>query len=157
MGAEWIDTLAACGHELRGADTSAPSRRPHRLVRRNVRVADDLMAVYDWDSLALVTESTAVGHAAATWPVTSEPGGSAFPSAGQIAAFIRDYEMASGRSLSHRQWRAAGGAALSLVALIARCEHALAVTGRARPDQHGASDRLRADSRKLMELDSPTR
>jgi aminoglycoside phosphotransferase (APT) family kinase protein len=88
---------------------------------RNVRIAEDLVAVYDWDSLSLVTESTAVGQAAATWSVTSEPGGSTFPSAAQIAAFIGAYELASGRwrgdlpsglrrpmrTLSGRRWSSA--------------------------------------------------
>jgi hypothetical protein len=156
QGADWIDAFAALGREQRGVD-DAPVIVAHTdWSARNVRIADDLLAVYDWDSLALVSESTAVGQAAATWSVTSEPGGSDFPSASQIAEFIHCYEHAVGRSLSDAQWRAAGGSATSLLAYIARCEHALAVTGGARPDQHGASDQLRSEGRRLLDLDRLT-
>jgi aminoglycoside phosphotransferase (APT) family kinase protein len=56
---------------------------------RNVHVQDGkVVAVYDWDSVALAAESTAIGQAAVTWSVTSEPGGNDFPNIGQIAAFV---------------------------------------------------------------------
>jgi hypothetical protein len=153
QGAEWIDSFASLGREQRAIDDAPPIVAHTDWSARNVRITDHLMAVYDWDSLSLVTESTAVGQAAATWSVTSEPGGSAFPSASQVAAFIRDYEAATGHSFSDKQWRAAGGSATWLLAYVARCEHALAVTGGARPDQHGASDQLRSDGPIFLELD----
>ena len=91
------------------------ARRPRRYIRdhagddvmviahtdwsaRNVRLHDGaVVAVYDWDSVARLRKSTAVvGQAAATWSVTSEPGGSVFPSAAVVAPFIDDYEKAAG-------------------------------------------------------------
>ncbi len=152
-GAEWIDSYAARGQGQRRLDTTQPIVAHTDWCARNVRIVEDLVAVYDWDSLALVCESTAVGQAAAIWSVTSEPGGTNFPSAGQIATYISQYEAASGRSFDVEQWRAAGGAACYLLAYIARCEHSLAVVGRARPDQHGASARLRSDGLSLLKLD----
>jgi hypothetical protein len=151
-GAEWIDQFANMGSEGRSTDSTPVVIAHTDWSARNVRIADHLVAVYDWDSLAFVTESTAVGQAAATWAVTSEPGGTEFPSAMQIVEYIRQYELASERSFTDHQWRAAGGAATWLLAYIARCEHALAKHGRARPDQHGASDCLKSDGQHLLNL-----
>ncbi len=97
-------------------------------------------------------ESTALGQAAVTWSVTSEPGGSRFPSAAGVAAFLEDYETAASAALSQAQVRAAGAAAVVNLAYIARCEHALATTGHARSDQHGARDRLRTDGEILLHM-----
>ena len=97
----------------------------------------ELLATYDWDSVTVVKESTALGQAAATWCVTSEPGGSVFPTYDEIVGFMSDYEPAAGRLLSDLQWRAAGAAAVYLLAYTSRCEHSLDVIGAARPDQHG--------------------
>jgi hypothetical protein len=156
-GAEWIDAFARQARELRVVDDTPRIVAHTDWCARNVRIAEDLVAVYDWDSVSLVTESTAVGQAAATWSVTSEPGGSTFPSAAQIAAFIGAYELASGRTWNDEQWKAAGGAATYLLAYVARCEHSLAVVGRARPDQHGASSRLKSDGPDLLDLSSSMR
>jgi hypothetical protein len=154
-GAEWIDAFAARGREQRATDDSGLVVAHTDWCARNVRITDHLEAVYDWDSLALVTESTAVAQAATTWTVTSEPGGSAFPPAAEIAAYLKQFQVATGRRWSREQWRAAGGAASYLLAYVARCEHALAVTGSARPDQRGATERLRSDGEALLNLDAP--
>ncbi len=150
----WIDELATRAAALRdhaGADVMVVAHTDWSA--RNVRLHDGaIVAVYDWDSLARVRESTAVGQAGATWSVTSEPGGSTFPSAVVVAAFIDDYEKAAGHALGEAQVRAAGAAAVWTLAYTARCEHALAASGHARPDQHGARDRLRADGETLLQL-----
>ena len=110
------------------------------------------MAVYDWDSVA-----TGAGEHRA------RPGGRhlvrdvgtrwiPFPSAAGVAAFLEDYETAAGAALTDAQVRAAGAAAVWNLAYIARCEHALAASGRARPDQHGAGDRLRTDGEVLLHM-----
>jgi len=151
-GAEWIDQMARRAAVRRSADDGPKVIAHSDWCARNVRITDRLAAVYDWDSLALATESTAVGQAAATWSVTSEEGGSEFPTATQLASYLEDYEAALGRRLSVTQWSAAGGAAASVLAYIARCEHSLAVTGRARPDQCGASVRLREEGESILAL-----
>ena len=82
---------------MREADHSAPVVAHMDWSARNVRIGPQgLVAAYDWDSLALVPESTAVGQAAATWSVTSEPGGSEFPSLESITEFVLRYEEAAG-------------------------------------------------------------
>jgi hypothetical protein len=101
-----------------------------------------LLAVYDWDSLAFVTEATAIGQAAMTWSVTADPGGTAFPELGSVLGYIGDYEEARGTPLSNGQRRAAQAAAVYVLAYTARCEHSLAVRGIARPDQNTARPRL---------------
>ena len=98
---------------------------------RNVRLNDErLLAVYDWDSVALVPESTAVGQAAMTWSVTADPGGTEFPKAPDISGFIADYEEAAGYRLDDEQWRAGRGCRGSLYgsAYAARCELSLEAT-----------------------------
>ncbi len=152
--ARWIDELAGRAADIRdhaGDDVMVIAHTDWSA--RNVRLHDGaVVAVYDWDSLARVRESTAVGQAAATWSVTSEPGGSVFPSAAVVAAFIDDYEKAAGHALGEAQLRGAGAAAVWTLAYTARCEHALAASGHARADQHGARDRLRADGETLLRL-----
>ncbi len=152
--ARWIDDLAERAVEVRDRDQEHVTVVAHTdWSARNVRLhGDDVVAVYDWDSVARVRESTALGQAAVTWSVTSEPGGSSFPSAAGVAAFLEDYETAAGATLTGAQVRAAGAAAVWNLAYIARCEHALAASGRARPDQHGAGDRLRTDGEVLLHM-----
>ena len=116
---------------------------------RNVRLSTErVLAVYDWDSLAVVSESTAVGQAAATWSSTSEPGEQA-PSVTEIVDYVRAYEAARGRPFSFAQHRAIGGAVVWVLAYASRCEHAIdpdsEVHRRARP-------RLAADGEALLAL-----
>jgi Ser/Thr protein kinase RdoA (MazF antagonist) len=151
--AEWIDEFTTQAARQREYDDGPPVAAHTDWSARNVRLGDEaVLAVYDWDSMALVRESTAVGQAAATWSVTSEPGGSDFPSVFEVAAFLRDYETAADRPLTDAQWQAAGAAATGVLAYTARCEHALAMTGRARQDQRGARDRLTHDGETLLDL-----
>jgi hypothetical protein len=152
-GAEWIDDLAGRAVEIRLADDASPVTAHTDWSARNIRFDDrGILAAYDWDSVAMVRESTALGQAAATWCVTSEPGGSEFPTYEEIVGFMRDYEHAAGRLLTDIQWRAAGAAATYLLAYTSRCEHALDVAGVARRDQHGGRDRLAESGAKLLEL-----
>jgi hypothetical protein len=155
-GAEWIDDLARRAVEIRRGDDSAPVVAHTDWSARNMRFDDRaLLATYDWDSVTVVKESTALGQAAATWCVTSEPGGWEFPTYDEIVGFMSDYESASGRTLSDVERRAAGAAAVYLLAYTSRCEHSLEMAGTARPDQHGARDRLAASGIEMLELTRP--
>ncbi len=152
-GAEWIDALATRAIPVRDADERPPVVAHMDWAARNVRLDDDgLLAVYDWDSVALVPESTAVGQAAATWPVTADPGGTGFPALPDIAGFVADYEDAAGYEFDDVQWRAAGAAAAWVLAYTARCEHSLDAKGMARADQHAARDRLADAGEALLDL-----
>ena len=154
-GAEWIDEYARRAQVQRDADAA---ERPPVVAHtdwsaRNLRLDDErLLAVYDWDSVALVPESTGIGQAAVTWSVTADPGGTEFPTVRDIVGFVADYEEAAGYRLDAGQWRAAGAAAAYTLAYTARCEHALEVTGRARLDQHAAHDRLAEAGDALLDL-----
>jgi hypothetical protein len=142
-GAEWIDDLARRASTIRDEDTSTPVVAHTDWSARNVRFDEQrLLAVYDWDSLAFVTEGTAVGQAAMTWSVTADPGGTAFPGLDSVLGYIADYDAARGGPLSTGQRRAAQAAAVYVLAYTARCEHSLAVRGIARPDQDTARSRL---------------
>jgi hypothetical protein len=155
-GAGWIDDYAARASALRDADVSAPVVAHLDWSARNIRIGQrGLVAAYDWDSLALVSESTAVGQAAATWSVTSEPGGSEFPSLESITEFVLRYEEEAGRAFDEAQWRAVGGAAAYVLAYTARCEDSLEAAGLARADQRGGRDRLADAGEALLCLGRP--
>jgi len=152
-GAEWMDALATRAVVVRHADERPPVIAHTDWSARNIRLNDDkLLAVYDWDSAALVPESTAIGQAAVTWSVTADPGGTEFPTLAGIVGFMVDYEEAAGARLDDVQWRAAAAAAAYVLAYTARCEHSLDVKGMARPDQHAARDRLAESGERLLEV-----
>ena len=155
-GAAWIDGYAVRASVVREVDHSAPVVAHTDWSARNVRIGPQgLVAAYDWDSLALVPESTAVGQAAATWSVTSEPGGSEFPSLQSITEFVLRYEEAAGRRFDQVQWRATGAAAAYVLAYTARCEDSLEAAGMGRPHQRGGRDRLADDGEGLLSLARP--
>jgi hypothetical protein len=152
-GAEWIDEYARRALVLRDADERPAVVAHTDWSARNLRLDEErLLAVYDWDSVALVPESTGIGQAAVTWSVTADPGGTAFPTLAHIAGFLADYEVAAGYRLDDEQWRAAGAAAAYTLAYTARCEHALETSGRARLDQRAAHDRLAEAGEALLDL-----
>ena len=152
-GAEWIDEYARRAVAQRDADERPTVVAHTDWSARNLRLDEErLLAVYDWDSVALVPESTGIGQAAVTWSVTADPGGTEFPTLSDIVGFVADYEESAGYRLDDEQWRAAGAAAAYTLAYTARCEHALEVAGRARLDQHAAHDRLADAGEALLAL-----
>jgi hypothetical protein len=152
-GAEWIDDLARQARELRDQDTSPLVVAHTDWSARNVRFDEErLLAVYDWDSLALVREGTALGQAAMTWSVTADPGGTEFPDMDSVLDYMADYEQARDRSFGPGQHQAARGAAVYVLAYTARCEHSLAVQGVARADQDAARRRLAEVGTTLLNI-----
>ena len=86
---------------------------------RNVRVGHDgILAAYDWDSLAMIRESIAVGQAAATWRALAEPGETA-PTVEEIVAYTRGYEEARGRAFDQVERDAIGAAVVFTLAYTA--------------------------------------
>jgi len=132
-----------------GSDETREEIEPIALEDRPVRLA----AVFDWDSLALVAETQAVGQAAQTWRATGEHRAPPWPDAAEVASFVADYERARGRPFTRSQRRAIGGAALYNIAYTARCEAALQARW---PDHdghpHQALDLLFADGDRLLSL-----
>jgi len=151
-----IDELARGGQHARDADVGVSPVVIHTdWSLRNIRIDGDarLAAVYDWDSLALIAETTGVGQAAQTWDATGEPGSPVRPDAHAVAAYVQDYERARGEPFTPAQRRAIGGAALYNLGYIARCE--LALEHRYPEVEHArtARDRIAADGDALLHLE----
>ncbi|HSZ37927.1 MAG TPA: phosphotransferase [Acidimicrobiales bacterium] len=153
-GAEWIDDVARRAAAIRDREVTRRVVSHTDWSARNVRYDERrVLAVYDWDSVALVEESTAVGQAAVTWRVTAEPGGTEFPTADEVLRYVDSYEDAVGRAFSAGQRHAATAAAAYLLAYTSRCEHALEYAGIARSDPgaaRAARDRLAEDGDQLL-------
>jgi hypothetical protein len=150
-GAEWIDELAAAATEVRQRDESSPVIAHTDWSVRNIRLRDGaLLAVYDWDALAIVSEAVAVGQASVSWAARGEVGDVIAPSLGDASRFVRSYEQARGRSLDDEVRGALGASALWMLAYTARCEHALDPLGG--PLHRWARDRLAAEGAAFLEL-----
>lgn len=147
-GAGWIDEAA--GPALR-AMRSARSRTVvghNDWSAKNMRMGPAEIAVlYDWDAVFLDREAFVVGSAAAHFPVTWELDVPETPSAGEVAAFVREYEEARGAPFTRPELAEVAAAATYARAYKARCEHAL--------DPEGA--RWRGSSRERLERDGPFR
>jgi len=147
-GAEWIDELAEAARTVRDQQEADLVVAHCDWSARNVRMdSEGLIAVYDWDSLATVTEAVAVGQAAATWSAID--GGEVAPSAEEVASYALRYEDARGAGFTTAERAAVGAAALYVLAYTARCEQAIdpeaAVHLRARP-------RLAVEGEALLDL-----
>jgi hypothetical protein len=130
--ARWIDQLAEAAKTARHVDNSLPTVVHTDWSARNIRIeGGELFVAYDWDSLAEVTESVAVGQAAATWRSTGESSDPIAPDPDEVQAYLSAYEVAAGNPFTAEQRQAGLAAALWVLAYTARCEHALeALTGK---------------------------
>lgn len=124
-GAEWIEDIARRAKRVSDEDRSEPVIAHTDWSLRNVRLGPSgPVAVYDWDSLALLREAEAVALAAVSWCKTGTSS-DLTPGPEGIDAYIRSYEAARGSALSADQHRAARAAAVGAMAYTARCEHAI--------------------------------
>jgi hypothetical protein len=153
-GAEWIDDVARRAVDIRDRRATRQVVSHTDWSARNVRYDEEqLLAVYDWDSVALVEETTAVGQAAMTWRVTAEPGGTEFPPSDEVLRYIGAYEDAVQRRFSRGERHAARAAAAYVLAYTSRCEHALEYAGVERSDPaaaRAARDRLAEAGDRLL-------
>jgi Ser/Thr protein kinase RdoA (MazF antagonist) len=126
VGAEWIDDIALRAQRVVDADRTTLVIAHTDWSLRNVRVdgAVGVVAVYDWDSLALLRESEAIALAAATWSKTGQPDDPT-PTIADIDRYADAYEARRGRPFTSVQRRALRGAAVASMAYTARCEHAI--------------------------------
>lgn len=124
-GAEWIDAIAARGKAAVDADRTVGVSHGDWSAR-NVRFGEHrIVGVYDWESLERMSESTALGVAAATWRYVGEGDDPIAPDRKEIERYIDAYDTARRGSLSPTQRVAACGMAVYALAYTARCEHAL--------------------------------
>jgi Ser/Thr protein kinase RdoA (MazF antagonist) len=126
-GAEWIDDLRSraterlpSSTELRGVVVHGDWRIENLSVRRR-----RLVGVFDWDSVHVAAETTAVASAATTFSVDwNQSGGPRFPSAGEMGAFVSDYEAARGDEFTPDERDILAATVVASLAYGARCEHA---------------------------------
>jgi hypothetical protein len=88
--------------------------------------AGQIVATYDWDSLAFRPETELVGGSAhgftADW---SLPDVRRIPTGNDIRAYITDYEQGRGRAFSKRERQSAFASCAYSIAYGARCMHSL--------------------------------
>ena len=146
-GTEWLERLANDAHAIMAEDTSPLVVVHTDWSVRNVRTRGDrVVAVYDWDSLALVREAEALGLAASTWSRFGENEQDP-PSFADVDDYIDAYSAAREEPLSSVQRRSARAGAVATLAYIARCDHAIDPT-----EQTWKVTRrlLRSDAHKLL-------
>lgn len=120
-GFAWLDTFGR-----RAADQVLAARDADQVVvghadwyAGNTAVSGGrLVGTFDWELVA-DTEAVLAGFAAACYAASST-GGGGLSTPDQVAAFLRDYDVARARPLSGRERRAAAGAAAWIVAFNAR-------------------------------------
>lgn len=126
-GTEWIDDLAGLARDQLAAEWDrAPAVIGHFDWRvENLGFRDgEIVAVYDWDSLARAPEAVIVGAAAGTYRIDwrlleADP----LPSVDDMAGFVADYELARGRPFDDER-DLLDAANLAHLAYGARCQHA---------------------------------
>jgi Ser/Thr protein kinase RdoA (MazF antagonist) len=135
-GAEWIDELANRARErLSGRSTLVIGHHDWRA--ENMRfTANDVVAVYDWDSLDLLRETELVGAAASYFTSDFQVETRVQrPTLSEIFAFITDYETARGTPFTDQEQRELRAVIVDSIAYGARCEHSDVLTdfGRTAP------------------------
>ena len=110
-GAEWIEDLAARAAAIVARDAAGPTVLTHVDFRvEHLRVdGDELVAVYDWDSLCVDHEAVAVGQVAHVFTIDWSQPVAHVPTLEEATAFVEDYEQARGHPFDDREWRVAAG------------------------------------------------
>ena len=129
IGAEWIDALALRARARLVLD--GPKVVGHRDWRaENLRFASaEVVAVYDWDSLGILSEPELAGGAAHYF--TSDfrvEGRRQLPTLEEALAFIDDYEAARWLTFSEEERATAHASLVNAMAYTARCEYSDALT-----------------------------
>ncbi|SDN67590.1 hypothetical protein SAMN04487897_10444 [Paenibacillus sp. yr247] len=124
--AEWIDAIAANakktvihinGHIVLGhVDWSLK----HFRFENN-----EVVMIYDWDSLKLEDELNILGIAAATFTTTWDIPIKITPSQEESYHFVKEYELFRGKTFSMEEMTKISAAATYCLAYVARCEYAL--------------------------------
>jgi hypothetical protein len=130
-GAEWIERLAAEAlrrSDEEGAGEPAIGHNDWRVEQ--LRFADgELVAAWDWDSLAVGLEPAFVGSSAHCFTADYRVDDlDVVPTLAEALAFIADFEAARGTPFGADERRTAIAALIAMMAYSARCEHADALT-----------------------------
>ncbi|HEX5097159.1 MAG TPA: phosphotransferase, partial [Acidimicrobiia bacterium] len=126
--AEWIDDLMRAARERLASLGDQLLTMTHGDWRiDNVRVvANEVVAVYDWESVGPIPETEAVAAAARTFSVDWDRDDVArFPAPAAMAAFIGEYERARGAPLTATERAHTAFTMVASMAYGARCEHSI--------------------------------
>ena len=123
-GGEWIDDIARSARTAM-MDAVGRSVIGHTDWRvENLRFDDGIVAIFDWDSVAVCIEPALVGANAvgftADW---SDRTWDPYPSSDEMVAFIAEYEEARGTAFTLEERATAEAARVYGLAYNARCEH----------------------------------
>jgi hypothetical protein len=144
-GAEWIDALAARARARLAAGCGELVVAHCDWRAEHVRFeGEELVATYDWQSLALVREPELVGAAAhaftADWRT---PQTRRLPTLDEARAFVTDYEAARGARFPPAEREAIDAGWVYATAYGARCEHSDERLGLAWADEDSRDDSYR--------------
>ncbi len=124
-GAAWIDELA--GLARRRLEHSGPNVVIGHFDWRVENLAfqgADIVAIYDWDSVAAAPEAVVVGNAAAQFTADWTSGEfDPLPSVTEMWSFVSDYERARGARFDDDEREMLDAANLFACAYGARCQH----------------------------------
>jgi hypothetical protein len=127
VGAEWIDRRAAEALAVLREARMPEVVGHHDWATKHLRWnGDQVVAVYDWDSLGVAAEpvvaANAAAHFTATWDM---PLSRVWPTADEREAFLADYQDARGRSFTHQERRIVDAAVMYQLAYTSRVEHSV--------------------------------
>jgi aminoglycoside phosphotransferase (APT) family kinase protein len=125
-GAEWIDELGRQGFERLRRAEPLPRVIGHTdwRVQNMAFDGERIVAIYDWDSVAVAPEPVFVGSAAAVFPTDWRvPHPDPPPTVDQMHSFVADYETARGHPFSAAEREVLDAANLAGLAYSARCQH----------------------------------
>jgi hypothetical protein len=125
-GAAWIDAVgerALRGLEQRSCDVF-PAHMDWRVEHVRVK-GDRIVAVFDWDSVALADEAQMVGTSAAHYASNWQSGfeGRRFPTPDESDAYVADYERARRRPFTREELARIGAVRTYELAYVARLGH----------------------------------
>jgi hypothetical protein len=130
-GAAWIDELAAQACARLAASCGELVVTHSDLRAEHVRFdGEEIVAAYDWQSLAVGREPALVGAAAHTFTADwGIPQARRLPSLDESRAFVADYEAGRGARFSRAERETIDAAWVYATAYGARCEHSDAQLG----------------------------
>jgi hypothetical protein len=126
-GAEWIDRRAEAALGVLRATHLPKVVGHHDWATKHIRFeGEEIVAVYDWDSLGAAPEAfvaaNAAAHFTATWDM---PVARVWPTAADREAFLKGYEAARGHPFTHYERRVVDAAVMYQLAYTSRVEHSV--------------------------------
>jgi hypothetical protein len=124
-GAEWIDSLAGLARErLEHVGSDVVIGHFDWRIENLGFQDDEIVAIYDWDSVCVAPEAVVVGNAAAQFTTDwTVPEADPLPSVSEMRSFVSDYELARGSAFNAFEREILDAANLFLCAYGARCQH----------------------------------